>query len=112
MARKKNAEKTSESSLSHSIRLCVDSGKVEFGTNAGMKKALSGAAKLLVLASNCPKETSDDALRFCKLSGIPSIIYEGTSLELGTVVGRPHPVAILAVLDEGNSGILQFAKAV
>ena len=110
MARKKNVEKNAESSVSHAIRLCVDSGKVEFGTNAGMKKALSGSAKILVIASNCPKETCDDAMRFCKLSGIPVITYDGTSIELGTVAGRPHPVAIMAVLDAGNSGILQFVK--
>ena len=110
MARKKNVEKTAESSVAHAIRLCVDSGKVEFGTNAGMKKALSGAAKLLVISGNCPKEAMDDATRFCRLSGIPALVFEGTSIELGTVAGRPHPVAIMAVLDAGNSTIMQFVK--
>ncbi len=110
MARKKAAAETQGSSLARAIRQCVDSGKVEFGTNAGVKKALSGGAKLLILASNCPKEVSQDVLRFSKLSGTPAIVYEGTSIELGTVTGRPHPIAVLSVMDAGNSGIMEFAR--
>ena len=65
---------------------------------------------MIVIAGNCPKEIAQDVQAFCKLSGIPTIAFEGTSLELGTVAGRPHPVAVLSVLDTGNSTIMQFAK--
>ncbi len=110
MARKKAAAETAGSALSRAIRQCVDSGKVQFGTNSGVKKALSGSAKLLVIAGNCPEPISQDAARFCRLSGIPLLRFEGTSMELGTVAGRPHSVAMLCVLDAGNSGILELAK--
>lgn len=110
MARKKSSVATAASGLSRAIRQCVDSGKVKFGSNEGLKTALFGSAKLIIVASNCPKDISSDALRFCKLSGIPSIVFDGTSMELGTVAGRPHPVAIMAVFDAGNSGILEFSK--
>lgn len=110
MARKKAAVETAGSSMARAIRKCVDSGKVEFGTNSGVKKALSGKARVLVLASNCPSQVAQDAERFCKLSGVPLLKYEGTSIELGTIAGRPHPIAMLCVLDEGNSGILELVK--
>lgn len=110
MARKKAAVESQGSGLARAIRQCVDSGKVEFGTNAGVKKALTGAAKLLVVASNCPEEVAQDITRFSKLSGIPAVKFEGTSIELGTVAGRPHPIAVLSVMDAGNSGIMEFAK--
>ena len=110
MARKKAAAETAVSALAKAIRQCVDSGKVEFGTNTGVKSSLSGRAKLVVLSSNCPIATKDDVQRFCKLSGILAITYEGTSLELGTIAGRPHPIAVLTVYDAGNSGILELAK--
>ncbi|HIH18531.1 TPA: 50S ribosomal protein L30e [Candidatus Micrarchaeota archaeon] len=110
MARKKSAAAQEGSGLARAIRQCVDSGKVEFGTNTGVKKALLGGAKMVVLSSNCPKETTQDVLRFSKLSGIPAVVFEGTSLELGTVAGRPHPIAVLTVIDAGNSGIMEFAK--
>ncbi len=111
MARKKQSAGESQGSgLARAIRQCVDSGKVEFGTNSGVKKALSGHAKLFVLASNCPKEVSQDILRFSKLSGVPAVKFEGTSVELGTIAGRPHSVAVISVIDIGNSGIMEFAK--
>jgi large subunit ribosomal protein L30e len=107
---KKKAVAAEVSGLARAIRQCVDSGKVEFGTNAGVKKALTGGAKLLVLASNCPHDVAQDVMRFSKLSGIPAIVFEGTSLELGTVAGRPHPITVLSVIDAGNSGIMEIAK--
>ena len=112
MARKKASAKQegAGAGLAKAIRQCVDTGKVVFGSNAGVKKSLSGAAKLVVLAANCPSGIAQDVSRFCKLSGIPSVKFDGTSMELGTVTGRPHPVAILTVLDVGNSGILEFVK--
>lgn len=110
MARKKATAESSGSSLERAIRQCVDSGKVEFGSNAGIKRALSGKAKALVVAKNCPADLAEDAQRFSKLSGIPLIRYEGTSIALGTVAGKPHPVAMLSVIDPGNSGILEHAK--
>ncbi len=110
MARKKASAESQGTTLARAIRQCVDTGKVEFGANSGIKHALSGSAKLVIFASNCPAETVQDALRFCKLSGIPTIKYEGTSLELGTVAGRPHSVSMLAVFDSGNSGIMEYAK--
>lgn len=96
--------------FSHAVRQCVDSGKVEFGSNTGIKRALSGKAKLVVIASNCPSEVREDVLRFCKLSGIANAVFEGTSVELGTVVGRPHPVSVLTVYDVGNSNVMDYAK--
>ena len=109
MARKKSAE-AAGSGLARAIRQCVDSGKVEFGANTGVKRALAGKAKLVVLADNCPSEVRDDVLRFCKLSGVPTAVFDGTSVELGTVVGRPHPVSVLTVYDVGNSNIMEYAK--
>ena len=110
MARKKSSEQSSAMTFSHAVRQCVDSGKVEFGANTGVKRALAGKAKLVVLAANCPSEVRDDVLRFCKLSSVPTAVFEGTSVELGTVVGRPHPVSVLTVYDFGNSNIMEFAK--
>ncbi|MCX8194604.1 MAG: 50S ribosomal protein L30e [Candidatus Micrarchaeota archaeon] len=111
MARKKSASsETRGSGLARAIRQCVDSGRVEFGANSSLKRALIGAAKLFVLASNCPREVAQDIQRFAKLSGVPVIVFEGSAVELGTIAGRPHPVAVLSVLDAGTSEIMAFAK--
>jgi len=110
MARKKQAAQSAGSDLARAIRQCVDSGRVEFGANAGVKSALSGHAKLVIIASNCPSNLAADVKHYCRLSSIPLLTYEGTSLELGTIAGRPHSVSVLTIHDAGNSGILELAK--
>jgi len=110
MARKKAASASAIGDLPRAIRQCIDSGKVEFGSNRGVKRALAASAKLIVYSANCPADLKADILRFTKLSGIASLEFPGTSVELGTIAGRPHPVAILSVMDAGNSGIMSFAK--
>ena len=110
MARKKASAQSAGNDLAHAIRQCVDSGKVEFGAATGVKSALSGKARLVILASNCPSTLAQDVKHYCRLSSIPLILYEGTSLELGATAGRPHSVSVLSVFDAGNSGIMEFAK--
>ena len=110
MARKKASAQSAGSDLARAIRQCVDSGSVVFGAASGVKAALLGHAKLVVISSNCPAELAQDVKHYCKLSGIPLLKYEGTSFELGATAGRPHSVSLLAVHDAGNSGILELAK--
>lgn len=110
MARKKASAQSAGNDLSRAIRQCVDSGKVEFGAATGVKASLSGRAKMVIISSNCPATLSQDVKHYCHLSGIPMLVYEGTSFELGATAGRPHSVSVLTVQDAGNSGILEFAK--
>ena len=92
--------------IAKAIRQVVDTGKVEMGSDKSRKIALLGGAKLIVLAKGIPKNVDDDLRHYCKLSKIPILNYEGTSLELGTVCGKPFSVSALTVISEGNSEIL------
>ncbi len=92
--------------LNKAIRLVVDTGKVEMGSDKARKIALLGGAKLLVLASNLPRPARRDLEHYARLSGIPLLEFDGTSIELGTICGKPFPVSALSVLEEGNSKIL------
>jgi large subunit ribosomal protein L30e len=93
--------------LNKAIRLVVDTGKIELGSDKAKKIALLGGAKLIVLANNLPKTTLRDLTHYAKLSSIPILEFRGTSLELGTVCGKPFPVSALTIMDEGNSQILK-----
>ncbi|MBI5159099.1 50S ribosomal protein L30e [Candidatus Micrarchaeota archaeon] len=93
--------------LDKAIRLAVDTGKVEFGSKTAKKVSMHAKAKLVVIASNCPKETSVAITRYAKLSNVPTLKYSGTSLELGSLCGVPYPVSTLSVISEGNSNILE-----
>ena len=92
------------------IRLAVDTGKVKFGSREAVKAALNGEAKLIVVASNCPKAVKGDIEYYCKLSKVSTLEYGGSSVELGSVCGKPFPVSALIVLDAGTSNIMELSK--
>ncbi|MBR0271131.1 MAG: ribosomal L7Ae/L30e/S12e/Gadd45 family protein, partial [Methanobrevibacter sp.] len=48
----------------------------------------------------------EDVEYYAKLSEIPCHIYDGTSVDLGSVCGKPFTVATLIVNDPGDSTIL------
>ncbi|MEM3030913.1 MAG: 50S ribosomal protein L30e [Candidatus Micrarchaeia archaeon] len=89
------------------IRMAVDSGKVEFGARRSLKLALHGKPKLLILAANAPRALRASLEGKAKAAGVPVKIYGGSSLELGSVCGKPHPVLALSILEPGNSPILE-----
>ncbi|PIT85390.1 50S ribosomal protein L30e [Candidatus Micrarchaeota archaeon CG10_big_fil_rev_8_21_14_0_10_59_7] len=93
-----------------SIRLCVDSGKVELGADRTKKLLLTSEPKLVVLAANCPANTAQELRRYGELAGVPILDYPGTSVELGVVCGKPFCVSAMAVLNAGNSEIMQAVK--
>ena len=76
-----------------------------------IKAAKLGKAKLIVIAENAPKELKDDIIYYSKLSKIPTYIYKGTSVDLGTLCGKPFMVAAVIIYDEGESRILEFVES-
>lgn len=96
--------------ISKAVRMAVDTGKVKFGARDGTKAALKGDARLILLSSNCPQDTRSDIQRHAKLSGVPVHVFAGTSLELGSLCGKPFPVSALCIFEPGNSNILELVK--
>lgn len=96
--------------LNKSIRMAVDTGKVLLGSEKTIKAALSGNAKMIIVASNCPTERKQDLKHYTQLSDVPVLEYVGTAIELGNVCGKPFPVAAMTVLDAGNSDLLDAVK--
>jgi large subunit ribosomal protein L30e len=85
-----------------SLIKAVKTGKVIIGSNRTVDAAANGSAKMVVLASNCP----DDIKQKVQATSIPVLEYEGTSVELGPVCGKPFTIAAMAILDAGESDIL------
>lgn len=108
--RKRKSKKEKENPLSAAIRLTVESGKVGYGSRKGVRALLTGKTKLIVLAQNAPPELSEDVEKFGRLSEIPVVPFPGTSIELGSICGRPFPVLVLAIYEEGVSPILEFGE--
>jgi len=97
--------------INKAVATTVKTGKVLFGVNNAVRNAKTGKAKLIIVAANCPQKTREDIEYYCKLSNIPVIIYNGTSIDLGTVCGKPFTVSALTVREPGDSDILKLTEA-
>jgi len=96
--------------IDKAIAAAVKTGKVSFGTNSAIQNAQSGKAKLIVVASNCPKNVSADIEYYCKLSNVPLIVYRDSSIDLGGVCGKPFAVSALSIREAGDSEILKLTE--
>lgn len=110
LVRRRKSKKEKESPLSSALRLTVETGKVEFGMKTGMKDALNGSAKLFVVAGNLPADTMSSVTKYASASGVPMILFDGTSMELGSICGKPFPISIVSVYEVGASNLLTLAK--
>jgi large subunit ribosomal protein L30e len=74
-------------------------------TKAAIQK---GTAKLVMMANNCP--LAKTIVTLANEQKIPVFTYASTGVELGYTCGKNYAVSCLAVLEEGDSNILQLVK--
>jgi large subunit ribosomal protein L30e len=110
VVRRRKTKKERENALTAAVRLAVESGKVEFGARAGVSAAREGKAKLFVVALNTPSEMRARVEGLAKKSKVPLVEFDGSTIELGSVCGKPFPVSVLSVYEEGTSNIMELAK--
>ncbi|MEM3369257.1 MAG: 50S ribosomal protein L30e [Candidatus Micrarchaeia archaeon] len=96
--------------IEKSIRISVDTGKIEFGTRTCKHLAAHGTAKLILLAGNCPMNLKNEIIDICKNSNVPYKELKYPSIELGSLAGKPFPVLMMAVIDPGDSEILKITE--
>lgn len=96
--------------LEQELRTAYRTGKLELGTKSTLRSLKYGKAKLVVIASNADPMVKSDIRRYAQMAGTPILEFQGTSIELGTVLGKPFPIQALAVLDAGDSNILELAE--
>jgi len=97
--------------IDKAIVSAVKTGKVSFGANSAIQSAKTGKTRLIILASNCPKNIREDIEYYCKLSNIPLITYKGSSTDLATLCGKPFIVSTLSIREPGDSEILKLTEA-
>jgi len=90
------------------IRVAVDTGDVTLGSEKSIQSLKLGKGQLVIVAENSPENILEDVEYYCKLSDIPSYTYKGTSVDLGSVCGKPFTVATLVINDPGDSTILEM----
>jgi large subunit ribosomal protein L30e len=96
--------------IDKAIVLAVKTGKVSFGVNSALQNAKTGKAKLIILASNCPKNMKNDIEYYGKISKVPVITYKGTSIDLAEVAGKLFIISALSIRESGDSDILKIIE--
>lgn len=93
--------------LEKSISVARKSGRTDLGMKKALHAAKTGEAKLIIVASNAPREAREDLEYYCQLSETPIIEYPKSSQDLGIVVGRPFLTAFITIYNPGDSDILE-----
>ena len=88
--------------INKALRSAIETGKVHVGARESCKAADAGTAKLVIISSNCPEETTNQV----KESKIPVHSFSGNNAVLGAACGKPFPVSVVAILDGGKSDVL------
>jgi len=101
---------SSQVDLLRAIRVAAETGQIVYGAKEVRKLVLHGRAKAVIIASNAPPEIKRDLVYYARLSRIPVIVFPGTNMELGTLLGRPHSITSIAVIEPGQSNILELAE--
>jgi large subunit ribosomal protein L30e len=92
------------------IRRAVDTGKVLFGLRESELNVLKGNGKMLVVSSNLDPKKMESLRHVAGLSKIPFHVFEGDSIQLGSVCGKPFAVSALLVQDTGKSKVTDLAE--
>jgi large subunit ribosomal protein L30e len=95
-------------SLNQPIASAVATGKCSIGARASIDAIKHGAAKLIVVARNCPQDEYEDIKQYAQLSEIKIYEFEGTSWDLGETIGKPFMVSSIAIIEPGDSKILKM----
>ena len=86
----------------------VKKGTVHFGVKQTTAAVQQKKAKLVVLSTNCPENTTIRELT--KKHSIPLYEYNNSSVQLGNACGKQYPVSVFSVIDEGDTTILHLVK--
>jgi large subunit ribosomal protein L30e len=84
----------------------VKTGTVFLGQNKTRECIEEGRARLVVVAKNSPESVKN----LVNEIDIPVYVYEGSSVQLGKACGMPYVVSALAVVEPGESDILNAAR--
>jgi len=93
--------------LETQIIRAVKTGTVLMGSNSVLSAVANGRVRAVVVASNYQGEELERLKELCSFSEIPLLVYPKSSLQLGRISGRGHPIAVLGIRTPGESQILE-----
>ncbi|MGZ5520185.1 MAG: 50S ribosomal protein L30e [Halobacteriota archaeon] len=95
-----------ELDIAKSLRTAIRDGKVSIGAKNTLKSIKRGDNQLVVLASNCPQRFHEKIIS----KSVPTVDLEITTVELGSMCGKPFTISALSIIDAGSSDIMSIRE--
>ncbi len=83
--------------IADEIQSAVKSGKAVIGYRESVKFLKASPAKIIIIANNVPENMDAEIKHNAKISGTKLEVFGGGSKDLGTVCGKPFPVAVMVI---------------
>lgn len=94
--------------VDRALRSSLRTGKVVLGSNRTVEAGLSGQAKPVIYAADCPEEVRMQL----ETIDVPVYGYQGMGKDLGSACGKPFSVATLAIIEPGDSEIMALQREI
>ncbi len=90
------------------LRSAERTGEVTLGANETLDATKEGNSRLTVLSASVPHEIEENILEYSKKEEVPVYRYPSGGKDLGLALGKPFSVSVLAVIDSGDSNVLEL----
>lgn len=99
-------KKQQTESVNSKLALVMKSGKSVLGYSSTLKALRKGNLKVIFVSSNTPSIVKAKINYYSLLANTMVYHYAGNNIDLGSACGRYHRVAVLGIVDAGDSDIL------
>ena len=83
--------------LADEISQAVKANNTIIGYRESIKFLKTSPAQKIIVAKNMPENLRKEIEHNSKLAGTKIEIFEGSSVELGVVCGKPFPIGVLVI---------------
>ncbi|MEM2929456.1 MAG: ribosomal L7Ae/L30e/S12e/Gadd45 family protein [Thermoproteota archaeon] len=94
-------------SLGSKLELLAKTGSLVVGFNEVYRLLLNGKLEGVIYVSNLPQRFLRRIRNAVELSKTPAIVYEGSRVALGKALNLKYPAAVIGIVNQGESGILE-----
>merc|ERR1711939_1139739 len=110
-AKKTKKKKIGTENIQSKLALVMKSGKATLGFKSTLKAIRSGKAKLVFIANNCPPIRYSQLKYYSgALARIKTYDFQGDNVDLGTACGKYHRCTCMAIIEAGDSDILNVLE--
>lgn len=99
-----------KTSLSSRLELLAKTGSFVSGFNEVYRLLLKGKLEGVIHVSNLPQPYLKMLRNAVELSKTPTLVYQGSRVALGKALNLKHPAAVIGIVKQGESGILEELK--